>query len=127
MAMTSSNPGPPPSSAFTQANGADDARFEPPMVLLWAAMGAVVFAALLLFLSGKVINVIGYVLATLVASILVGQFRAIDGRRRSRPTYVVPRSAQFIAPVRMAMGILLLGYLIGAVHVWFLADAVARS
>jgi len=86
-----------------------------------------VLAALLLLLSGKVINVIGYVLATLVASILVGQFRAIDGRRRSRPTYVVPRSAQLIAPVKMAMGVLLLGYLIGAVHVWFLADAVARS
>jgi len=127
MAMTSSNAGPPPSGAFAQGNNAEDARFEPPMALLWSSVGAVALAALLLLLSGKVINVIGYVLATLVASILVGQFRAIDGRRRSRPTYVVPRSAQFIAPVKLAMGVLLLGYLVGAIHVWFLADAVARS
>jgi hypothetical protein len=105
----------------------DDGPFTPPMVILWVAAGVVALSALLLPLSGKVVNLLGYILATLVASILVGQFRAIDGRRRSRPTYVVPRSAQFVAPVKLATTILLIGYLIGAVHVWTLADAVARS
>jgi hypothetical protein len=127
MAMIGSSEGRVPPSASGADRAGEEGPSTPPMSLLWWATGSVVLSVLFLLLTGKAINLAGYLLATLVASILVGQFRAIDGRRRSRPTYTVPRSAQVVAPVKLAMTLLLVGYLIGAIHVWILADAVARS
>lgn len=99
----------------------------PPLGLLGLAAASLLVAALLLLGSGQALDIVGYVLATFVTVLLVGAYRAIDSRRRSRPTYVIPPVAQALNPAVVAWVLLVLGVVIGGIHVWRFADVVARS
>jgi hypothetical protein len=84
-------------------------------------------SALLLFGSGKTIDLVGWGLATLLTTLAVAGFRTIDSRRRSRRTYALPLLAQRIPPRVATSALLVVGTLVGGVHVWRFAGIVARQ
>lgn len=95
--------------------------------MLGVAALAVGTSAALLWLNGRPIDLIGYLLATLVTVLFVAGFRSVDNRRRSRPTYVLPLLARRIPPPIASLLLLGSGVLVGGLHVWRFADAVARQ
>jgi hypothetical protein len=104
-----------------------DEPVRPPLVLLAIATAMVAGSALLLFGSGKTVDLIGWALATLLTTLAVAGFRTLDSRRRSRRTYVVPLLAQRIPPRFATAALLVLGTAVGGVHVWRFAGIVARQ
>lgn len=106
---------------------AGDEPVRPPLALLAIATAMVASSALLLLGSGQTIDLIGWGLATLLTTLAVAAFRTIDSRRRSRRTYVVPLLAQRIPPRIATSALLVLGTVVGGVHVWRFAEIVARQ
>lgn len=116
----------PPAPAVLARPVEDEPAYRPPLVLLAAGAGSVAVSAVLLMWSGRVVDLVGYVLATVVSVAAVAGYRSLDSRRRSRPTYVVPPIAQRLRPGVVAWVVLVAGLVVGAVHVWRFAEAVAR-
>lgn len=116
----------PPGRPSARSLSTEDA-LRPPLWLLCCAVAAVVASAFLLQFSGRTIDLVGYLLATLVTVLLVAGFRSLDNRRRSRPTYVVPMLAQRLPPSVISWALLGIGILVGGVHVWRFAEALARQ
>jgi hypothetical protein len=104
----------------------DEPVLRPPLPLLAGGAVAVAASAVLLAWSGRIVDLVGYLLATVVTVVCVAGFRSLDSRRRSRPTYVVPPLAQRIPPSTVAWAVLVAGVAVGAVHVWRFAQEVAR-
>ena len=104
-----------------------DEPVRPPLALLAIATAMVAASALLLFGSGKTIDLVGWGLATLLTTLAVAAFRTIDSRRQSRRTYEVPLLAQRIPPRFATSALLVLGTAVGGVHVWRFAEIVARQ
>jgi tellurite resistance protein TehA-like permease len=103
-----------------------DETIHPPVVLLAVAAASIAASAVLLTASGKAVNLIGYGLAMILAALAVVSYRTIDSRSRTRAGYVLPRFAKRVPPTAVTAGLLVLGTLVGAAHVWRFADAVAR-
>jgi len=118
----------PPSdgSRFGDDDVSDEA-LRPPLGLLFLGCAAVALSAAMLLGSGRLIDLAGYFLATVVAVFTVAGYRALDSRRRTRPTYVIPRLAQLIPPTLLGLGVLVCGTLVASVHVWRFADFMARQ
>ena len=102
-------------------------RLRPPMWILGVAVVGLVASSVLLLGRGRSVDLVGYGLATVVTVLLVATFRAIDSRRRSRPTYVLPAIAQRLPPGVVSWLLLAAGVVIGGIHVWRFAEAVARQ
>jgi hypothetical protein len=119
---------PPPAPAgATPPTTATGGPERPPLRLLGFAAGAVAVSAGLLLVSGRLVDLVGYLLATVVTVLLVAAFRSLDGRRRSKPSYVVPVLAQRIPPAIVSWVLLGAGIAIGGLHVWSFAESVARA
>lgn len=124
--MTDTRPG-PSGPRGSPATSEDEEALRPPLALLAVAGVAIVASALLLFIQGEAADLIGYVLATVVTVLAVALYRSVDSRRRSRPTYVIPVIAQKLNPTVITWVLLLLGVVLGVIHVWGFADSVARA
>ena len=70
------------------------------MGLLVAGACAVLLSAILLLIDGRVVDFVGYVLATFVTVLCVAFYRSIDGRRRAQPSYTIPAFVQVI-PIKV--------------------------
>lgn len=89
--------------------------------LLIAAAIMVGFSALLLLVDGVWWHLIGYLFGTVLTIGLITVFRRDDMDKRSRATYV-PRPALSA----IAIGIIVVGFLVAVVHVWALATEWSR-
>lgn len=88
----------------------------PPTPLLVAAGSSVAVAAALFPLSLLPTHIIGYLLGSFVTITLVAQYRTLTQRRRRNP-YFSPRPGE----LRVATGLLVLGTVVAAAHVWVIA------
>ena len=93
----------------------------PPVRFLAYGGVAVLLAALLLLFSGNGWRIAGYLLGTIVAIGAVTLFRREDVKRRSSRSYA-PREHLAM----LATTIVVVGFGLAVVHVWFLADDLAR-
>jgi hypothetical protein len=100
------------------ARGAADG---PPVPLLVGAIAAVVLSAALLLERGIVVDVVGYLLASVVAISLVGLFHRTDLIRRQQPLYV----ARGVL-TRHAGLVVALGLVVSSLHTWSIATELAR-
>lgn len=105
--------------------GADRPRTADTRVPLVVGVVAISVSAALLARSGEAIDSLGYLLATIIGGSALMWYGALTARRRTGPSVVAgPRRAAAYGAV------LLIGFVagitIGAVHVWRLADALAR-
>ncbi len=89
-----------------------------PIVLPWVAVATVGIAALLLLFGGAALgSVVGYILAIVVATVIVGIYRASRARIRATDRNFAPsRSADFLATAT-----LVLGFAVGLAHGWNMA------
>ena len=90
----------------------------PPMSVLYAAVGSVVMALILLAFDGLTVSIVGYVLATLGCISLVCLFRVRDvSIRSSNDNYVSRPEARWLASA-----VLILGTLAALPHGWAIAS-----
>jgi hypothetical protein len=99
----------------------------PPVALLQTAVLAIVLSAALLLVPGKAVDLVGYLLTTVIAALGIVGYRALDSRSRSRAGYVAPRFARILPSAVTTWVLLVLSSVIGAAHVWRFADAIARQ
>lgn len=104
-----------------------ETALRPPVWLLLVGAGCVASSALLLTQHSRVADFVGYGLATICTVLAVAVYRTIDSRRRTRPTYEVPALAQWLRPPTLSWALLATGTVVGGIHVWRFAEAVARS
>lgn len=100
---------------------ATDERTGPPWPLLGAAALCVVASAALLVTTGTFVDLLGYLLAAVLAVSLVGLFRYVDGRRRGRASYRLSGVARTASIVILASC-----WVCASAHAWFLATGWAR-
>jgi hypothetical protein len=93
-----------------------EARSGPPVMILALAALCVATAAALVPQDEMVAHVLGYVVASVLAIVLVGIFRRFDLSRRRAPGYH-PRPGVG----RLATVVLLAGFVVAGFHVWSIA------
>jgi|GEM_PF-3827243 len=97
----------------------------PPLELLALAVVAIAAsAALLVVADGELVNLAGYVLAMIIASLAIVGYRTVEGRRQSRAGYSRLGARLHLGAVVWVL--LAIGIVVGAAHVWRFADAIAR-
>lgn len=109
-------------NAETYETDAAYAPVRPPLGYLVAAALCVLTSAGLLFVAAFYVNVLGYVLASLLAVLIVGVFRQHDQRLRNDPRYS-PRHG--IAG--MATTVVVAGIGVAMVHAWFIATELSKQ
>jgi hypothetical protein len=100
--------------------GARVVAVRPPGTLLAAAAFAVGAGVVLLVVDDFLLHVFGYVLASFVDIGLVAAFTRIDAGRRQHSHYVASHRLRRVIPV-----LVLLGLVVAAGHVWFIATELA--
>lgn len=92
----------------------------PPRGFVVGAAISVVVATALFPLELLSTHVAGYVLASFVTITMVGLYRSISQRRRRSPYYTPQPKLR-----RIATGLLVVGTLVAAAHVWVIATHLA--
>lgn len=113
---------PDPGGAAPISGGTDGvgSTTGPPVAILGGAALCVLVGVVLLVPGTFAAHVAGYVASPLVAILLVGLFRRVDLRRRLAPAY---RPAPTVA--RAIPVILVVAFVVAALHVWAIATEVA--
>ncbi len=109
---------------FASDEDFDDLEVEtigPPLSLLVLAGSSIALSAALLLVTGLVTHVLGYVLASVVAIVLVGIFHRTDLQRRHSPLYAPRRAVS-----RYAGALVAIGLLVSAAHTWSIATVLAK-
>lgn len=107
---------PAPPQTTTETNSTTG----PPLVVLAVAGLSVAIGAALLLASSFPLNVVGYVLSSVVVILAVGVFRRVDRERRLSSGYRARPVTGRVIPV-----LLVLAFLVTAGHVWAIATELA--
>ena len=107
-------------AAASESERGAEARAGPPVLILALAALCVVTAAALITQDDMTAHVLGYVVASVLAIVLVGIFRRFDLSRRRAPGYH-PRPGVG----RVATVVLLAGFVVAGFHVWSIATELA--
>ena len=92
----------------------------PPTGLLVTAAMAVVAAGLLAVLPATWAPVVGYLVSAVAATLLLGSFRMVEGRRRAGGPFLRSRVAERLFPV-----VALSALAVSVVHTWHIATDLA--
>lgn len=117
---TASDPVPDPDSSIDATEGDDAVSVGPPVAVLAGAALCVLVGILLVFPGSFATHVAGYVASPMVAILLVGLYRRLDLRRRLSAGYRPNPAIARVIPV-----ILVIAFVVAAVHVWAIATEVA--
>lgn len=117
---TESDPVPDPERSIDVAEVDEAGAIGPPIAVLAGAALCVLVGIVLVFPGSFATHVAGYVASPLVAILLVGLYRRLDLRRRLSAGYRPNPSIARVIPL-----ILVVAFVVAAVHVWAIATEVA--
>ena len=108
------------SDAGASESNVGEARTGPPVLILALAALCVATSGVLITQDAMTAHVLGYVVASILAILLVGMFRRFDLSRRREPGY---RPQPNVG--RLATVVLLAGFVVAGFHVWSIATELA--